>query len=640
MLVLVACVLVVGMYWCNDDYDGKPDAPRGEGTYLPVLARGDGHMMWLMARSSALDLDWDFKNDLERFGDPWLAQTSPTGRKEIPHPVGPPLLWTVLIWIAHGGAKVANVVGADIPTHGYTEWYQRFVFLSSVLAALGAVLLARKLATRLIGGAWSPTYATIAVLLGTSLTYYATYMPSYGHALDAAACALFVATWALTFGSWEWRRWALLGALLGVAMLIRVQDIAFGVVIVVEVASVIIGDLRRRAIDWRMRALIVIGGGALTLGVALLVFTPQLLYWHVIYGDAFALPHGARYTRLGSPMILELLYAPRNGWFSTHPIAYLAVIGLACLPKRARTIGIALALALVIQVYLNASIFDWWAQASWGQRRMCSVTLILVVGLTALLWRCGRLVARLPRVPRATWHGLAIVVLGAMVAWNIWRVRDLRGGVAAPAELVPTCCDNTPSFARDYFKWIYNHVGNPFEFPASWWFAWKHEAEIQRWDHAVGYYPLVPPAQSLRDDTMYKERGVWRIGYPLSEPYLLDLWSAVGEGDDFAFRWTMRPVTRVLVPNLMPYPQHFLLWIAPAGAREVTLRWDGEPVARAQLRDGWQSIEWDIHDMSVGEHELAIEAPLGSFAGAERWPRARRPVGVAINALEVTLIRP
>jgi hypothetical protein len=408
----------------------------------------------------------------------------------------------------------------------------------------------------------------------------------------------------------------------------------------VEVASVIIGDLRKRAIDWRTRAVVWLTGGAVVLGVALVAFLPQLFYWRIVYGEWLTLPQGPRYTRLGSPMILELLYSARNGWFSTHPIAYLSVIGLFCMPRRTRVIALALVLAVAMQVYLNSTIIDWWAMASWGQRRMCSVTIILVVGLAALLWRLGRLAARVPRVPRAAWHALAVVVLGAMIAWNLWRVDDLQGGKSAPSELEPTCCQATPKWAREEMVWIYNRIGNPFQFPASWWFAWKHEAEPQRWDKAVGYYALVPPAQSLRDDAMYMERGAWRIGYPLAEPYLLGRWSAVGHGDEKAFRWTLEPSARVLVPNLMPYPQRFSLLLAPGGSRDITLRWDGDVVARVHLDDGWHLVTWDVRDMTVGEHELAIESALAPFAGHEGWPASKRPVGAAVNLLEVQFLLP
>jgi hypothetical protein len=198
--VAAACLLVLYLYWKNDDNAGQPDALRGGGEYLPILDRGDGHMLYLMARSTAIDHDWDFNNDLGAFGDPWGQTRNQEGHKQIPHPIGPALVWTPMIWVAQAGAFVANMFGAKIPTHGYTAWHQRFVFLSSVISACLAILLGRRLAMQLLGGKWAATYAAIAILLGTSITYYATNMPSYGHALDAGLSAAFLATWALTIG--------------------------------------------------------------------------------------------------------------------------------------------------------------------------------------------------------------------------------------------------------------------------------------------------------------------------------------------------------------------------------------------------------------------------------------------------------
>jgi hypothetical protein len=639
-VMALACAVVVVMYWTNDDMAGQPDAPRGTGEYLPILDRGDGHMLYLMARSTALDFDWVFDNDLAAFGDPWGQARNAAGHKQIPHPIGPALIWTPLIWIAQAGANVADWFGADIPLHGYTPLHQRFVFLSSVAAALLAILLGLALARRYIGGPWSATYAAIAVLLGTSVTYYATYMPSYGHALDAGACGAFLGVWALTLGRTEWRRYIALGVLLGVAMLIRVQDVAFGVVVAIEVAHGVIENLRRRAIDWRVRALISIAKGASVLAIALVVFVPQLYYWHVIYGEWLGLPQGPRYTRLGSPMIVELLYASRNGWFSTTPVAYLAVIGLPLVPKRARLVAVAFGAALALQVYMNASILDWWGMAGWGQRRLCSVTIILVFGLAALLWRFGQLAAKLRRVPRVVWHVPAILVLGALVAWNIWRVRDLRGGKGAPSDLAPTCCDTTPGWARGPITWVYNRIGNPFQFPANAVFALRHRVEIQRWDHAVGNYPLMPSVESLLSDAMYRERGAWRIGYPKAEPYLVGHWSGPQTGAGQAMRWTVSPTVTAIVPNLMPYSQRFTLSLAPGGAHDVVVRWDADVVAKTRLQDGWQDVVFEVADLSVGEHDLTIEAAPAAFPPREGWPVPRLPVGVAVHRLDIELVPP
>ncbi|HSD86651.1 MAG TPA: hypothetical protein VLB44_04025, partial [Kofleriaceae bacterium] len=341
-------------------------------------------------------------------------------------------------------------------------------------------------------------------------------------------------------------------------------------------------------------------------------------------------------------MILELLYAPRNGWFSTTPLAYLATLGLLCLPRRGRLVAIGFGAALIIQVYLNSTIIDWWGMASFGQRRLCSVTLVLVVGLAALLWRAGRLAARIPRVPRAVWHVLAVLFLAAFVVWNLWRVVDLHAGKAASAELEPTCCTKLPKRFAGPLTWVYRWIGNPFEFPANAWFAMKHDVEIQRWDQAVGYYALVPPAHTLVDDRMYTEHGAWRIGYPKAEPYLIGGWSGPRVSPDKPFRWTTTSEVKAIVPNLMPYPQRMRLWLAHGFAYAAVIRWDGQLVARADLTDeGWHPITFDLHDMPVGEHELSIESIIGPLLVVpEGWSKPKKPVGVAVNLLEVEFLPP
>lgn len=544
-LVGLACALIVVMYACNHDMAGKPDAPRGTGQYLPILDRGDGHMMYLMARSTAIDLDWVFDNDLARFGDPWNEPRTVTGRKSIVQPIGPALVWTPLIWLSDAGAAVVNLFGADIPLHGYTLWTQRFVFLSSALFGCAACLLGAWLARRLALGRWATSYATVAVLLGTSITYYATYMPSYAHAMDAAICAAFIAWWAKTVGQTDLRRWIVLGLLLGIAALIRVQDFALGVIVVVELA------FRR---DKK-----IIVGGAIALAVALVVFIPQLVEWHLVFGKAFAVPQGTHYTRFGSPMILELLWAPRNGWLVTTPIAYAGLLGLGflVLPREHRIIGAGLIAVVVVQIYLNSTIADWWGSASFGQRRLCSVTLPLVVGNAALLTRLRR--------ARLVWlqHAAVVLVFGALVVTNLSRVWRLRGGKPAPMELAPTCCSGVPGFVEA----AYWHVGNPFELPASALFAIRHGVSLATWDRIVGDYPLTPPFGAYRDDTLHHIHAVWK--------------------PPAAYRTSDH---RVLVPILIPQPTKLTVGVTGA----CTLQWDGDDVTSPF-----------IVTPSAGTHELA-----------------------------------
>ncbi len=627
LAMLAACALIIGMYCCNQDMGKQPDAPRGDGVYRPVLARGDGHMMYLMARSTALDLDWRFDNDLARFGDPWHQRVTATGRKAIAHPIGPALVWTPLIWIAQAGAVIANLAGAGIELHGYTLWHQRFVFLSSALCGCGAALLGAWLARRLIGGCWAPAYAAVAILLGTSLTYYATYMPSYAHALDAMACAGFLAYWAATVGRRDRRRWLALGALLGLATLIRVQELAMGVVVALEVVAATVRD-RRGAWRWWLF-------GAATLLVSVVVFLPQLAEWHIVFGKVGELPQGARYTRLEAPMIGELLFAPRNGWLSSTPLASLGVLGLLALPRRAWLVAAGLLAAVAIQVYLNSTILDWWGGAAFGQRRLCNVSLPLVVGLAALLWRVASWTRRLPRGAR---HAIAIAILAPFVAWNLMRVRELRGGQAAPDALSPAI-DRVPAWLRAPFRAIYAAIGDPFELPASAWFALRHGVPIDRWDHVVGNYPLVPALDSLLDDSLWAQRGAWRLSSGGLEPYLVSGFSRPVPGAR-NLRWTTAPAATALVPNLLPYGQALTLWLAPGGARHATVRWNGAVVAEVEL-DGWTAVRFELPDLALHTNELTIEsapAPLATSPLTAAAPPG--PVGVAVGDLELALIHP
>src|SRR5262249_49177006 len=148
--------------------------------------------------------------------------------------------------------------------------------------AVFAVCLGLGLARRLCGGRWGPVLGAVAVLLGTSLTYYATFMPSYAHAMDAAACAAFLALWAGTLGDARWRRYIALGILLGIAGMVRIQDWGFGVVLAIE----LVHAAARQAANKDLRgAAITVSRGALTLAIALVLFTPQLWVWHEMYGS-------------------------------------------------------------------------------------------------------------------------------------------------------------------------------------------------------------------------------------------------------------------------------------------------------------------------------------------------------------------
>lgn len=400
----------------NRDSSDVDEAIHGDGKYRPVVARGDGHMLFLILRSLVLDRDVHWDNDLKEFGNPWGQPKTKNGYRDIPHPIGPAIIWAPAFVAIHGVALIANALGADIPTHGYTRFHQKPLFLTSALFAVVAVICGYHLARKATGTRAGPLWASIAVALGTSLTYYATLMPSYGHAMDAMVVAIFLWVWARSWGDPSGRRAVLIGGLLGLAALVRTQNFAFGVVLVVELVHVhIVIATEGRSPRRIVRAFLI--SGALALAAAVIAFLPQAFVWHRIHGEWFHHQNGAAYVRWGHPMLLELLFAAKNGWLSTTPIAYAGVLGLAFAPRGRRVFVLALVIALGLQVYLNATVYDWWASASFGQRRMCSVTAILVVGFACLAHACSRAIALIPvpsqlaRLGHVTSHALSRMLI-------------------------------------------------------------------------------------------------------------------------------------------------------------------------------------------------------------------------------------
>src|SRR5580704_2796114 len=95
--ILCIAALAIGVMYCSNTGDAQPGVPRGDGIYRPILARGDGHMHFLLTRSLVFDHDLDADDDLARFGDPWRQPRTVTGRKNVMQQIGPSLIWAPLL---------------------------------------------------------------------------------------------------------------------------------------------------------------------------------------------------------------------------------------------------------------------------------------------------------------------------------------------------------------------------------------------------------------------------------------------------------------------------------------------------------------------------------------------------------------
>lgn len=450
-------------------------------------AHGDGSYYFAYLRSLAFDRDVNFGNDYAMLGNQFgYGVNATTGRAENVFTIGPAVMWMPFAAVGQAVVRAGNAWGGawEAPD-GTGPRFQRIVFFGSVVFGVLALALAFSLAAPL----WGPRLAFVAVVgmaTGTPLLWFMLRQPSYSHAAAALAVAAFVALWYRTQQARGPASWAALGALLGIAMLVRPQEVTHAILPLADWLALAIAAARRR--DGKALARL-IGVGLLFVAAAVVAFVPQMLAWRSIYGHALTIPQGGGFMLWGSSRFGAVLFSSRAGLFAWHPLTLLACLGLVGLslsrrtPVPARRLARLGLLAIAAQAYVNGAASDWWGGWAFGGRRFLDCTVYLAFGLTAAL-------AKLPRiwewVTRRCKPALPVLAVAAFAFFN-WQLMDdylmSRAAHAAPQPMKPIW-QRAMITAMDA---LYAAVGNVGSAPANWWFALRAGASPERYDVAAGH---------------------------------------------------------------------------------------------------------------------------------------------------------
>ena len=104
-----------------------------------------------------------------------------------------------------------------------------------------------------------------------------------------------------------------------------------------------------------------------------------------------------------------MLFSTRHGWLSWSPIVAVAALGMPAVVRRLQWFGAGLVAIAVGELYVNASLSDWWGGAAFGARRLTDQTLLVALGLGAVFaWLLQRRLAR-----------LVYAALAAGIAWTV-----------------------------------------------------------------------------------------------------------------------------------------------------------------------------------------------------------------------------
>jgi hypothetical protein len=408
---------------------------------------GDATHHFVQLRSIVFDHDLRFRDEYVRIyhlqgGEPgveWVfTDLTPTGHVRNYMPIGPAILWAPLYLLVAAGETVRAWLGLGPPPDGFGRAFQLVPGVTGVLVSTAAAWITFRLAARVTGRAPAAA-ATAGIWLGSHAIYYSLVSPSYSHAASMFTGALFFAAWIATRDRPGLGRAALWGALAGASALMRWQDAVFVVVPLLEIA--------RWRTPWRTR----IAGAAAMTAAWLVVFSPQMVVWGVLYGQPFALPQGPSFMRWTAPHLVAVLVSDNHGLFTWAPILVFGIAGLVTFARRRPAAALPLAAVLLVSWYVNGAVADWWAGEAFGARRFLSLFPLFVLGLAVWLQ---------PKPGGSSIRPWRLAMVGVLVVMNGLLLVQYEAFMKGLTTLAP--------YPRGWFDmWVARFVV-PFRLLASW----------------------------------------------------------------------------------------------------------------------------------------------------------------------------
>lgn len=368
-------------------------------------------------RSLAFDRDLDFANEYEHFiardpqGLAGFRETFLERRETLTNrpinfaSLGPAVLWAPFYAIAHAGVVAARAFGWAVAADGFAWPYAAAAAYGSAVYGFLGLLLAHDGLVRTARVSESAAALAVGALwLGTPVLYYLTLAPAFSH-----ACSLFAVTlmlWLSARAASSPREggtaldWALVGLAGGLAGLVREQDALY---LVVPAAWLAWDAVRTRTFARGLARLAAMGGASIAM------FVPQLLAYRALNGRFGPSTLVTRKMDPTSPHFLEVLFDPGHGLFVWAPLLFVAAAGLAWCIARRDAIASLLAIALLLQVWINGAVESWSQAGAFGSRRFVSATPIFAWGLAALV------AAALPRLRTLS----VATALGLFAWWNV-----------------------------------------------------------------------------------------------------------------------------------------------------------------------------------------------------------------------------
>jgi Dolichyl-phosphate-mannose-protein mannosyltransferase len=392
--------------------------------------RGDGVGYYAFARALLIQHNLDFAPDyqhantsfregrLDESGQPLALFRTATGHLENHFTIGPAILWSPFLLVAHTGVLAARVFGSSVTADGFSAPYRIAMAFGTALYGFLSLFISFRIARKFAEERWA-LLAALAIWGASSLPVYMYFNPSWSHAHSAFVVALFFWYWLETRERRSLPQWILLGAIAGLMLNVYYANAMVLTLVAVE-ALLSLRDANQAsgpdASSQKSSATIfsLLASYALFTTALLLCLLPTLISKRILYGSSVE----SGYVPLSqwhwtSPFLLQILFSANHGLFSWTPLLLLSAIGIFLFCRKAPRVGGPVLCAALAFYYFMASYPDWAGISSYGSRFFVSLTVFFVLGLAVLLQSCANWF-RSPRVAAA-----ASLVLALLVLWNL-----------------------------------------------------------------------------------------------------------------------------------------------------------------------------------------------------------------------------
>ena len=402
--------------------------------------RGDGVGYYALARAPLIQHDLDFRSDwlnanesfrMSRVTDQGGTETinpeefTVTGHLNNHFSIGPAILWSPFLLVAHLFVKISDAFGAHIAANGFSRPYLLAMAMGTALYGFGALWISFRIAKKYVPER-EAFVATLGIWFASSLPVYMYFNVSWSHAHSAFMVALFLWYWLRTRNARTLPQWVILGAIGGLMM-----DVYYiNAVLLVLPAAESLGIYFTAAKAEKSAILRTLYGNLLFLACLFVAFLPTLMSKRIIYGG---------YLRLGyndhwywkSPAFFKVAFSADHGLFSWTPILILSIIGLTLFVRRDRKVAVALLGAFLLYLYAIGCYQDWDGISSFGNRFFVSLTPIFVVGLAGFFdWLSGTMqLRRVALTVSAVTTALILFNFGLMFQWGTHLI-PARGPVS------------------------------------------------------------------------------------------------------------------------------------------------------------------------------------------------------------------